>query len=249
MAASVARIRDELRTACRQCNDRGLRCSSKWAAEQLVGLRASSSGGDQEMPAATTPVVDDAEEETEEESDNIFLAKAYFDANEFLRAAHTLRGAHASRGRFLRWYSLFLAGEKRKDERLLEESGGANAAAVPTSKPRAVNEQLVLLESELQPEAMASPPRLDGFGQYVYGLTLRELQRPTEACAAFRKAATLCPCLWSAWTELAASLPDVNALGTLELPDHWMTNFFRAHAALEAQQRSEERSCRERVSY
>jgi len=172
-------------------------------------------------------------EEPEEELDNVLLAKAYFDSNEFLRAAHTLRAARGARARFLRWYSLFLAGEKRKDERMLEE-GSSGSAAVPTGRPRAVNEQLVLLDAELQPEAEAG--QLDGYGQYVFGLTLRELQRPQEACTAFRLAATLCPCFWAAWTELAASLPDLEAVAALELPSHWMVSFFRAYAALEAQQ-------------
>ena len=232
MSMSMPRAREELRAACRQCSERGLRSSSKWAAEQLVGLRALSAEtpGDAEMSSAVGEA--DAEE-AEEEMDNVYLAKAYFDSNEFLRAAHVLRGASAARGRFLRWYSLFLAGEKRKDERMLEESGNGSGA-VPTGKPRAVNEQLVLLQSELQPEAEAG--RLDGFCQYIYGLTLRELQRPQEACTAFKQAASMCPCFWAAWTELAASLPDLEALAALELPNHWMVYFFRAHAALEAQQ-------------
>ena len=53
----------------RQCSDRGLRCSSKWAAEQLVGLRPASQlpADDQEMPAAATASAaadDEADEET-----------------------------------------------------------------------------------------------------------------------------------------------------------------------------------------
>ena len=77
------------------------------------------------------------------------LAKAQFDLKEYLRAAHTLRvrhstapdrlptaaaasrdscrrGAQASGGdaaRFLRCYSLFLAGEKRKNEEVVEVAG------------------------------------------------------------------------------------------------------------------------------
>ena len=46
------------------------------------------------------------------------------------------------------------------------------------------------------------------------------------------------PVLWSAWTELAASLPDHKSLDDLgpSLPSHWMATFFRAHANLEGQQ-------------
>ena len=233
VAISIPRAKDELRAAVRQCSDRGLRCSSKWAAEQLIGLRSPVPSDDQEMSSSSPAAAIDEEDETEDESDTMLLAKAYFDANEFLRAAHALRNARAARGRFLRWYSLFLAGEKRKDERTLEEAGGSTAA-VPTGRPRAVNEQLVDLHSELQAEAQAG--RLDGYGQYVYGLVLRELQRSGEACAAFKAACALCPCFWSAWTEMAAALPNLAELEGLELPSHWMSAFFRAHAAIEAQQ-------------
>lgn len=127
-----------VRLAVKQCSDRGLRCSSKWAAEQLVGLfspERPAPGDDQEMTAAASTAAEEEVEESEPEADVVLLAKAYFDANEFQRAAHTLRGARAHRGRFIRWYSLFLAGEKRKDERVLEESSGPSTA-VPTGESR-----------------------------------------------------------------------------------------------------------------
>ena len=95
------------------------------------------------------------------EADVVMLAKAYFDVNEFKRAAHALRGARGSCGRFLRWwaacpppnlrrtaprarsprlggrrYSLFLAGEKRKEEELLEEGGSGSSGSAPVRPPR-----------------------------------------------------------------------------------------------------------------
>jgi anaphase-promoting complex subunit 8 len=104
--------RDELRLAARQHAERGLRCSAKWVAELLVSI-ARDGQADAEMLTE--------EEEDEEEQDRVLLAKAYFDTNEFQRAAHALEGARGARGRFLRWYSLFLVGEKRKEEETLEE--------------------------------------------------------------------------------------------------------------------------------
>ena len=104
--------REELRLAARQHAERGLRCSAKWVAELLVSI-ARDGQADAEMLTE--------EEEDEEEQDRVLLAKAYFDTNEFQRAAHALEGARGARGRFLRWYSLFLVGEKRKEEEALEE--------------------------------------------------------------------------------------------------------------------------------
>ena len=37
-------------------------------------------------------------------------------------------------------------------------------------------------------------------------------------------------CVWAAWTELAACLTDPEAIASLDLPAHWMSAFFRAHA-------------------
>jgi len=113
--------REELRLAARQHAERGLRCSAKWVAELLVSI-ARDGQADAEMLTE--------EEEDEEEQDRVLLAKAYFDTNEFQRAAHALEGARGARGRFLRWYSLFLVGEKRKDEETLEEVNASAATAL-----------------------------------------------------------------------------------------------------------------------
>ena len=77
--------RDELRLAARQHAERGLRCSAKWVAELLVSI-ARDGQADAEM-------LTDEEEEDEDEQDRVLLAKAYFDTNEFQRAAHALQPA------------------------------------------------------------------------------------------------------------------------------------------------------------
>jgi anaphase-promoting complex subunit 8 len=88
------------------------------------------------------------------------LAKAQFDLKEYLRAAHTLRvraaparrteraalsaarrharqGASGSKARFLRCYALYLAGEKRKTEELVEVAGPmVSGAALRSSRAR-----------------------------------------------------------------------------------------------------------------
>ena len=221
--------RDELRLAARQHAECGLRCSAKWVAELLVSI-ARDGQADAEMLT---------QEEDDEEQDRVLLAKAYFDTNEFQRAAHVLEGVRSSRGCFLRWYSLFLAGEKRKEEETLEEvNAGAAPASVPSTKPRVINQQLAQLEAELKPLAEAG--KLDGYGSYAYAMVLRELQRPKETTVALAQALRSVPCLWAAWIELASLNADYESLSAVvQLPQHWMLAFFRAHAALEAQKNSE----------
>ena len=82
-------------------------------------------------PPATAPPADDAPEwrgrggTPEAAGDDFILAKAYFDLGEYRRASHQVTENRSSLGKFLRYYSLYLAGEKRKNEEMLEV-GGSN---------------------------------------------------------------------------------------------------------------------------
>ena len=236
-AMSGSSRRSQLAAAVRQCSERGLRQSSRWAAEQLVGMSRDSPAGNADEHAMV--VDDEPAVPSEEEEHTALLAKAYFDLNEFQRAAHALRGARHPRSRFLRWYALFLAGEKHKDEEAVEDST-RDSLSVPSGKPRVVNKQLAQLQSELQPASDEGV--LDGFGHYVHALVLRELQRKAEAVSALVRAVAIYPLLWAAWTEIAALVTEPEALSALSLPSHWMRSFFDAHAALEAQQNKQARA-------
>ena len=82
-------------------------------------------------PTAAAPPADDAPEwrgrggTPEAAGDDFILAKAYFDLGEYRRASHQVTENRSSLGKFLRYYSLYLAGEKRKNEEMLEV-GGSN---------------------------------------------------------------------------------------------------------------------------
>jgi len=107
-------------------------------------------------------------------------------------------------------------------------------AAAPVAKPRAVNDKLTVLSAELSAEAAAG--RLDGYGTYVYALTLRELERAEEALAALKRSVQLTPCLWAAWCEIASLRADGEVERSVDFSSHWMADFYCAHAAIEAQQ-------------
>ena len=223
----------ELRSAAHAQAERGLRCSTKFITELLVSI-----AGDR-VAAANDIYMQNLNTEDEDERDCVLLAKTYFDTNEFQRAAQTLRGATGQCGKFLRWYSFFLAGEKRKEEEMLEEASAVVAPVVaPSAKPRVINHHLVQLEAELKPASDTG--KLDGYGHYVHALVLRELQRPTEATAALACSVRAAPCLWCAWVELAKLNAHGDTLAAeARLPQHWMLVFFRAHVALEAQHNQE----------
>ncbi|OMO85780.1 Tetratricopeptide TPR-1 [Corchorus olitorius] len=139
--------RSELRTAIRQLSDRCLYSASKWAAEQLVGLEQDSakftpsntrfqrgsssirrrfrtneitSTPPTGVAYVSTPVM---EEDEVIHGDFYLLAKSYFDCREYRRAAHVLRDQTGKKSVFLRCYALYLAGEKRKEEEMIELEG------------------------------------------------------------------------------------------------------------------------------
>lgn len=125
----VAEIAAQLRAATRDLRARGLKQAAKFASELLLGIpdetrarlaRSSFSAGDRERSQAE-------DERSAAENDRFEAARASFDVGEYLRAHHMLStGLLATsapsmhKTRFLKYYALFLAGEKAKEERDLE---------------------------------------------------------------------------------------------------------------------------------
>lgn len=133
--------RENLRNATSILSQRGLKLASRWAAEQLNGLAPSPSP---DQPSPSMGMLHGAGNDLE------LYAKSIFDLGEFHRAAAILslnptegevfkpsgkrrvetkggdltilppRNSLTSFGIYLRAYALFMAGEKRKEEEVLE---------------------------------------------------------------------------------------------------------------------------------
>jgi anaphase-promoting complex subunit 8 len=111
-------VHAQLRRAVVDCSSRGLTSAAKWhlppskskqsrAAEQLNGM-------------ASVPI----HQETMTVDTNAYLlAKCYFDAREYERAAHVLRGKDDHKSIFLQCYATYLAGEKLKAESSYDAAG------------------------------------------------------------------------------------------------------------------------------
>ncbi|KAK3035789.1 hypothetical protein RJ639_034605 [Escallonia herrerae] len=240
--------RNELRMAIRHLSDRCLYSASKWAAEQLVGIekdpakntpshtrfqRGSSSvrrrfrtNEVMSTPSAgvsyvSTPSVTLDEDSDAVDSDVYLLAKSYFDCREYRRAAHVLRDETGRKAVFLRCYTLYLAGEKRKEEEMIELEG-------PLGKSEAVNRELVSLERELS--TLRKSRTIDSFGLYLYGLVLKQKGNENLARAVLVESLDSYPWNWNAWSELQSLCMTVEALNSLNLNNHWMKDFFLASA-------------------
>ncbi|XP_057465580.1 anaphase-promoting complex subunit 8 [Actinidia eriantha] len=247
--------RNELRTAIRQLSDRCLYSASKWAAEQLVGIeqdpakftpshtrfqRGSSSirrrfrtSEITSTPIAgvsyvSTPVLE--EDHDAVDSDCYLLAKSYFDCREYRRAAHVLRDQTGKKAVFLRCYALYLAGEKRKEEEMIELEG-------PLGKSDTVNSELVSLERELS--TLRKNGLIDPFGLFLYGLVLKEKGSENLARTVLVESLNSYPWNWNAWSELQALCTTIETLNSLNLNNHWMKDFFLASAYQELRMHNE----------
>ncbi|CAN4086127.1 unnamed protein product [Withania somnifera] len=236
--------RNELRAAVRQLSDRCLYSAAKWAAEQLVGIeqdpakytpshtrfqrgsssirrrfRTATEAAFTSTPSAgvshvvTPPVLEDDNEAID--NDFYLLAKSYFDCREYRRATHVLRDQTGKKAVFLRCYALFLAGEKRKEEEMIELEG-------PLGKSDVVNHELVSIERELSALRKMEQKGSDNLARTVL----------VESVNSY-------PWNWSAWSELQSLCTTAETLNSLNLNNHWMKDFFLANAYQELRMHTE----------
>nr|GMC48302.1 anaphase-promoting complex subunit 8 [Ipomoea batatas]GMC50628.1 anaphase-promoting complex subunit 8 [Ipomoea batatas]GMC54457.1 anaphase-promoting complex subunit 8 [Ipomoea batatas] len=257
---SKENCRNELRSAIRQLNDRCLDSAAKWAAEQLVGIeqdpskyssshtrfqRGSSSirrrfrTATPESAFTSTPIAGVSYVATQSlledeydavDSDFYLLAKSYFDCREYRRAAHVLRDQTSKKAKFLCYYSLYLAGEKRKEEETIELEGSLG-------RSDAVNQELVSLERELS--ALLKSGTIDSFCLYLYGLVLKQKGNDNLARTVLVESVSSFPWNWSAWSELQSLCTRIETLNNLNLTNHWMKDFFLASAYQELRMHNE----------
>ena len=183
------------------------------------------------------------------------MAKSFFDLKEYDRAAHFTENCSSDVCVFLHLYSKYLSAEKKRVDSETEVMKGSAAASTSSSTSAGQQQQ----QSQQQPlhqgqkggtndAAFASLKnlrvemrkldgrgKLDGYGQYLYGVVLKKLDLMEEASAALLKAVGETPLHWGAWLELSSLVDDKDALKSLPLPDHWMRFFFLAFSYLELQ--------------
>jgi anaphase-promoting complex subunit 8 len=150
-------------------------------------------------------------------------------------------------GTYLRAHSLYLDGERSREERVSEMRD-------PLERGSARNPNLPRLEAELR--AACERGDLDAFGMYVYGAVLRGARgtgvvppRPggggggggggDAAHRMFVRSILLYPYNWSAWLDLGdLCVADPSIDEEVEdllrpISDHWMYHFFCVHVFIE----------------
>ncbi|KAG0315645.1 anaphase-promoting complex component apc8 [Dissophora globulifera] len=236
-----AEARVELREAIQACNERGLYMAVRWAAEALNGLsppdpsdlRRTSAKASDRRGSATKYTADLALDSAMASSgadlsdfDTYLMAKSFFDLKEFDRCASVLEGCAGNKSRFLRLYSKYLVGEKRREQDTREVLG-------PMDNGMAVNKELEKIDSELADPYESG--ELDAFCKYLYGIVLIKQQRKSLAATVLLDSVKQYPYNWSAWLDLGSCLPSYAAVAKIEseLPASFMTTSFLTHVTLE----------------
>lgn len=125
---------------------------------------------------------------------------------------------------------LMKAGEKRKEEEMIELEG-------PLGKSDAVNRELVSLERELS--TLRKNGTIDPFGLYLYGLVLKAKGSENLARNVLVESVNSYPWNWNAWSELQPLCTTIDSLNSLNLNNHWMKDFFLASAHQELRMHNE----------
>lgn len=230
----VAAIRNDLTKAVAELSFCELASSAQWAAEMCVALPGDADD------ATLPPISTGSNISSAKMYSSIMLAKSYFNMREYSRAAHALqhiKELHNNQAAlFLKLYSLYLAGEKRREEEAME-------VADPVEKCQVKNQELKTIMEHLA--ALHEQRLLDGLNLYLYGITLRGLELKTEARRVLLQAVHAFPCNWSAWLDIIAISSDLNDVtdihAELKLPDHWMVWFFQAALHIELQRNEDAR--------
>lgn len=181
---------------------------AKWSAEALNGMTAEESTDSdlEELPTDHIPKY--TRQIILHEEDKISLAKTYFDCKEFDRCAHILKKCKSPDALFLRLYSMFISGEKKREEETEGVLGQNDQHSINSAIP------LVLKELEtLNNENEETSPFLD----YLHGVVLARQKSTSAAREIFLKSLKKYPFNWSCWTELLTGVATLDeALQLLE---------------------------------
>ncbi|KAI8838083.1 anaphase-promoting complex subunit 8 [Chytridium lagenaria] len=185
--------------AIHECNRRGLYQSAKWAAEILNSLGDSDMDVTEEPPHPLPSAAF-----TTKETRLYALSFAYFQCKEYARAAYELRDQTHSDLLFLRYYSLYLAGEQSRMAEDLEE-----------------NPQLLVINKDLS--QLYESNQMDAFLLYLYSMVCNNMKRSEDAFKFAIESINLYPYNWSAWLELSSCIEQRQ---TLLMEHHRMPKTF-----------------------
>lgn len=150
-----------------------------------------------------------------------YLSKSYFDCREYDRSAYFSQNCNSPVPKFLNLYAMYLSKEKKRIDNSLDHS------TLESSNAKNLTDLMLLLNEQYNEK------KLDGYSLYLYGVILKKLELNKLAITILQESVNSVPTLWSAWLELATLVKDMDHLRQLNLPSHWVRNFFYGHTMIE----------------
>lgn len=132
IAWNPTQVAADLQKACQILSERGLKLAAKWSAEQWMGIAPNLVNGAGESSISETLLMDDRSN-----TPYVMYAKTLMELGEYAAAAAALSQSSIDKlcatetmppplpdltpfAFYIRTYSLFMAGERRKEEEYLE---------------------------------------------------------------------------------------------------------------------------------
>lgn len=226
-------MENDLLRVSAECSLRGLTNTMKWSAELANALSSGENSCDSKSPLE----IFTEDKMLSAEFNRYFLGKAYFDSKEFARAAFHLKGTESHTCIFLYYYSRFLEVEKKKRYHMVD-------VLDEKSNEKKEWQEMIDLRNDLKQQE----DKLDAYGMYLYGMVLKNLDLPEDAIKVLVSSIHMHPVNWGAWLELVGLCKDRPMLKELQLPKHWTSEIFYAHAELELHMNEEALSRYQEIS-
>lgn len=207
---SVNKLRTELWSCHILSEQRCLRKACEWAEDLLFALPEE---GEEKLLSKLEKDLNDISADLNPQYEH---AKACFELHEYDRAAHLIRDQlDDDKSRFLHYFSMYKAAEKKRIDLLNEVS-----VNLPKKAILKFNE----LRDSLERSMDKREP--DGWLLYVYGLVLHKFKLNKNAIEVLERAINLTPINWSAWYVLTSIIDCKKQLHSLDLPNHLFKVFF-----------------------
>lgn len=145
-----------------------------------------------------------------QELSTFLLARSYFDLHEYDRCSFVLERCRSAKAHFLRLYSRYIAGEKRKDEDSEMVLGPLDGAVTGNRELQGI---LVELEGIFHDRGLADLTEDDSWLLFLYGVVLAKQKNEAQAREILIKSVGLYPYNWAAWQELGATLSTLADVG------------------------------------
>lgn len=204
---SINKLRYELYSCYYSSEQRCLRRSCEWTQDLLAALPEE---GEEKVLS-----------KLEHLHNNIAFnpqyhhARACFELQEYDRAAYLVRDQDDDVSRFLYYFAMYKAAEKKRIDLMNEIS-----VTIPKKAMLKFDE----LRDSLERSMDKKEP--DGWLLYVYGLVLHKFKLHKCAVEVLERAINLTPLNWSAWFVLSTLIDSKEKLHDLKLPNHLFKVFF-----------------------